>query len=136
MLSHACSLQTAQVRDKIVTAPVLEEERIRGHERGMAHLRWIVEVGFQPERRATRSYLRKIRTLAAIADQGRVFPANLIETLDGTPQKNVSSVWPDVLGVAVDAAFGNVDLAASFNLRNRGGRWTDCSDRSLDAESS
>jgi hypothetical protein len=50
-----------------------------------------------------------------------VLGAEVGEGLGGAPEEDIGGVGADVLGVAVDAAFGDVDLAAALDLGEWGG---------------
>ncbi len=85
----------------------------------MADLAGVVEVRAQPEGGATAADLGEIRSLTAVADERGMLLAQLFDGLRGTPHEDVGAVGADVLGVAVDAAFGDVDLTAALD----GGEW-------------
>jgi hypothetical protein len=80
-------------------------------------------VSFEPEGAAAVADLREVGALAAVADERRVLQAELFDGFGGAPEEDVGGVGANVLGVAVDAAFRDVDLAAALDLGERSGGW-------------
>jgi hypothetical protein len=73
-------------------------------------------VGAEPEGGAAASDLREVGALTAVADEGRVLATEVFDGEGGAPEEDVGGVGADVLGVAVDAAFVDVDLTATLCL--------------------
>src|SRR5664279_2709386 len=102
----------------------------------MAHLRRVVEVCLEPKWRATAANLREVRTLTSIADQGRAFTPEVFDTPSRSPHQVIGRVGAHILGMAVDASFGNVNLASSFGGRQLWGVGVSRADGALYAEGS
>ena len=91
----------------------LKKRPVRGHDRGRAHHARVYLVHAQPQGRASRAHLAQVRALTAVADQGRLLPADRFEVGGRPPQERVGRARPHVLRVAMDAAFRDVNLLAA-----------------------
>src|ERR1019366_3171067 len=83
----------------------------------MAHLRRVIEMCLEPKWRTTAANLREVWTLTSIADQGRAFAPEFFDIPRRSPHQVIGGVGAHILGMAVDASFGNVHLAPSFGGR-------------------
>src|ERR1019366_8179823 len=102
----------------------------------MAHLRRVIEVCLEPKWRTTAANLREVRTLTSIADQGGAFTPEFFDTPSWFAHQVIGGVGAHILGMAVDASFGNVNLASSFGGRKLWGVGMSRADGALYAEGS
>ena len=73
-------------------------------------------MGFQPKSRTARANLSEVRPLASIADERRTLKTEFLDGFDRPPHKYVRRIRTDILGMTVDAALGDVDLASALHL--------------------
>jgi len=72
-------------------------------------------MGFQPKSRTARANLSEVRPLASIADERRTLKTEFLDGSTG-PHISTSGEFDDILGMTVDAALGDVDLASALHL--------------------
>ena|SRR6266568_5048493 len=76
-------------------------------------------MGLEPQGGTACAYFGKIGATAAIADDGRTLAAQFSESHDWTPHEHVRGIGADVLRMAIDAAFGDVDEPAALGRREQ-----------------
>ena len=103
--------------DKVFATGVafLKEVTIRGHWGFSTERLWVDEVLLEPGPGAAIANVEEIGTGASVADDDGRFLFDFSKGKNGTPEFHVDACRSDVTGVAVDAAFGEVDLAASVD---------------------
>ena len=72
-------------------------------------------MSFEPKRRAAHFRLVQDPVPGAVPDQWWVLVANFCHAFNRSPYRNVGRVWANVLRVAANAAFRDVNLAALFD---------------------
>jgi hypothetical protein len=72
-------------------------------------------VHLEPESRPAKAHLGEVGSLATIADERWLLVVDFVYAFDWSPHENVGGAGADILRVAMNAAFGNVDEASALD---------------------